>query len=167
MNSVIIKSISFLILFRWAQVLFIENIFISRFLKFEAQPCFVKWILFGKGTWYSNICCFSLFHCEDLLHLEQLPGIGATHLRQMHRCFPVPCPPKLKDNIIYCNILKESHLGMSLQFTHLPQLAARQPLHFLQPRVRCYGLWICWPFTLPKFLQALRILLWGIRGALK
>ena len=29
-----------------------------------------------------------------------------------------------------------SDLGMSLQLAHLPQLVARQPLHFLQPRVR-------------------------------
>ena len=33
-------------------------------------------------------------------------------------------------------LCKISDLGMSLQLAHLPQLVARQPLHFLQPRVR-------------------------------
>ena len=47
-----------------------------------------------------------LAHKEALLQVEQLPGIGATHLLQMHRCFPLPRPPNLKHNCRFDTDLK-------------------------------------------------------------
>ena len=76
------------------------------------------------------------------------------HLRQMHLCFPVPRPPNLKQLCLHFSLSSwdfcvaranadigkplnfEPHLGISLQLAHLPQLAAKQPLHFLQARFR-------------------------------
>ena len=88
------------------------------------------------------------------LQAEQNPGMGNMHLRQMHLCFPVPRPPNLKQLCLHLSLSSwdfcvaranadigkplnfEPHLGISLQLAHLPQLAAKQPLHFLQARFR-------------------------------
>ena len=84
-----------------------DNLVFDIFLFLDEITWVTEWVMFSDiaSTELCELVIISrgsvrlgLAHKEALLQVGQLPGIGSTHLLQMHRCFPLPRPPNLKHN---------------------------------------------------------------------